>query len=188
MNEHTNDFAESKRHDCQIIAFQTQRWHSDDQSRDGGGQTAGHQHTDEKNTDAEGVGPAQRAKQTSAVFGGKISRDIRADRHEPGVTQRELPRVTVDKIQTDRERDVNADEDDDLEIIRVDRSRVMRHERAQNNGAEQRKLFDVAIFHGRRMLELNLLSLHSSENSGGPEEQDADQERKGDGVAVSGKS
>src|SRR5204862_7391153 len=105
-----------------IIALKWQRSHANNHSRDRSSRSAGNQHACKKHANAEKICAAERAEKTSTVFGGKIRRDICADRHETSMPQRKLPSITVDDIETDRQDDVDSNEDNDLQIIRVDRT------------------------------------------------------------------
>ena len=117
MDQDSNDFAEAKGNDCKVIALQSQRGNADNQAGGGGGKPASDQHAYEKQRNAKKIWAAERPEQASTMFGREIRRDVCTDGHESGVTERKLPRISIDEIETDSERDVDADEDDDLQII-----------------------------------------------------------------------
>ncbi len=59
-------------------------------------ETARDQHADKKQGQTIGVSSAEKGEKSVTVLGGKISRNIRPNRHESGVTQRKLSGVAVD--------------------------------------------------------------------------------------------
>jgi hypothetical protein len=58
-----------------------------------------------------------------------------------------LPSIAVDEIEAHREDDIDPNEDNDLQIIRVDRVGKVRREAAQDNGGEEQPFLDVPIVH-----------------------------------------
>ena len=63
--------------------------------------------------------PARR-RHRLAVVDRHVRRRVAADGHESGMTDRELSGETVDQVQADGQRDVDADEIDDARVVRVD--------------------------------------------------------------------
>jgi hypothetical protein len=119
QDQDANDLAEAERHDREVVAAQAQRRHADEEPRDGREERADRERDEKHGAVArEGRHHRERPADSVAEGHGEVRRGVRADRHEPGVAERELSGEPVDQVEGDGQRDVDAGEADDLEEVR----------------------------------------------------------------------
>src|ERR1051326_179743 len=140
-DEHADDLAEAERDDGQVIAAQPQRRQA---AAVAGQRSAREQRQNEERVLRAGILVGVRRE----VEVGEERREVRADGHESGVAERELPGVAVDDVQRHRQRDVDADQHEDAGVVRhageVQRAEAVRerdehgHEDRQKNRVPQK--------------------------------------------------
>ena len=90
-----DDLAETERCDCEVVAAQAQGRQTDERAEDACRHTAREERCGERQLEVRREHDA----------------DVGADRHEPGMAERELPRIAVDEVEARREDDVDSCED-----------------------------------------------------------------------------
>ena len=123
QDDDADDLAEAERDDREVVALEPQRRDADEQVRRAP-RPARRPAGSESSPPTPPSGSVERAADERgdlpAVIHGQVGRRVAADRHEPGVADRELPGQAVDQIQADGERDVDADQVDDARVVRID--------------------------------------------------------------------
>src|ERR1051325_2089870 len=112
-DEHADDLPEAQGDDGQVVAAQPQRRQPDDVPRDRGERAARQQRRDQQRALRRWIAVDELAE----VEVGEEGREVAADGHESGVAERELPGVAVDDVQRHRQRDVDADQDEDAVVV-----------------------------------------------------------------------
>src|ERR1043165_6272543 len=112
-DEHADDLAEAERDDGQVIAAQPQRRQADEVAGHRRQRAAREQRHNEERVLRAGILVGVRRE----VEVGEERGEVSAHGHESGVAERELPGVAVDDVQRHRQRDVDADQDDDAGVV-----------------------------------------------------------------------
>src|ERR1051325_952007 len=112
-DEPANHRPEAKGDNGQVVAAQPQRRQPDDVPRDRGERAARQQRRDQQRALRRWIAVDELAE----VEVGEEGREVAADGHQSGVAERELPGVAVDDVQRHRQRDVDADQDDDPGVV-----------------------------------------------------------------------
>ena len=107
LHDDADDLAEAEGHNREVVALEAQRRQADEKAEAAGSDGAHEQRDAVEDLVGHAFGKKADAKDRRGLA--DDAGDVRADGHEAGVADAELPGHTVDDVEADREGDVDAD-------------------------------------------------------------------------------